>query len=531
MDKKILPFFLFLLIFFSCKKENDNPQWDIDVIGPLFFASLTPANVIGDAHLIEDGNHRLTFDFDTTLSNIELDSIYQITDTTISTVVLFPAFPQTIPPDFPFVSNNNNIVLNAANVQLKNAIISSGRIRLEIKNTLSSKILFTYSIPGATKDGIPFTVHATVDSASLSDPKYFSNEYDFNGYTVDLTGVSGNSFNTIAYNVVARSNPSGVPFLINGNDTVINLKSTLLDITPYYVKGYLGQADITETNNRNIGIGGLIKNGIILLDSVKLQLDLINYIGADAQAYISNFISVNDRTGVQVPLTAPSLINSTININRAVESGDVNDPVNPSVRSFLLDNSNSNLKQFIENIPDGVNYDLRLKLNPGGNLSGSNDFIYSDRLVDTRLHFTMPIRFAASQLLLADTVPFSIDNNETFDPVGPATLTLIVDNGFPIGFHVQMFLLGDDNTIVDSLFSPDIIAPAPVEFTNYTATGISQTRIAILVDATRKANLLGVKRVGLRLLFNTPDYPQFIQIYSHYRLKLKLVADGIYSIR
>ncbi len=514
----------------SCRKENPNPQWDIEVVGPLAYATLGAGQLIGDSSIETQADGAQILNYDTTFSEFNIDSIYQFNDTTIQTVVLFPAFPANLPPNTPFTSSNNNISLGISGVQLKKAIIASGKIKLEIKNTLQTKVNFVYTIPKAKKNGVPFVVTASVDSASRTDPKYFIAEYDFSGYDVDMTGSSGTSFNSITYTVDARSDPAGDTISVASLDTLVNLKTTLIAIQPLFVKGYLGQQETHEQSNRNIGLGGLIRNGTVALDSVKMNVDIVNYIGADEQIYISYFRSVNNRTGTSVDLAAPSFIRNYLNINRASIVPWLADSLVSTIYSIQFDNSNSNITDVIENLPDKFEYDLKLNFNPLANISGSNDFVYKDKLIDTRLRIRMPLRFALNQLLLADTVPFTIATATDFEPVGYTTLTLFADNGFPFDLNLQMFLLDSNRVIVDSLFVPDLIRAAPID-ANYRAAGTTETVIQIPVDETRKQNLLNVKHVGIRMKFNTPDYPQLIQMYSDYRVNFKLVADGIYSIR
>jgi hypothetical protein len=331
--------------------------------------------------------------------------------------------------------------------------------------------------------------------------------------------------------VRAVSDPNGATFTIGASDTVINLKSTLLSIRPSFVKGYLGQVSTSAITTENIGVGGLVKSGTLLLDSVQMNLDLINSIGADAQATVSSFRSINTRTGNTVDLAAPFFINRYLNINRASINSTLPDSLIPSTYSIQLDKTNSNIKSFIENLPDKIDYNIALNLNPLGNNSGSNDFVFSDKIIDARLRIRMPLSFALNQLVLADTVPFSINNAATnFDAVGPLTLTLLADNGFPFDMNIQLFLLDNSQTVVDSMLIPDLIHSAPYDL-NYKSTGVRRTEIKIPVSVSRKETLLSVQRIGVRMKFNTPDFPQLIQFYSTYKVDLKMVADGTYSIR
>ena len=307
MSLRLIFAVVILITLSTCKKENPHPEWEIEVLGPLVHATLSIDELIADTSIEKLSDGAMIVNYDTTFSDFNIDSIYKVTDTTIATYVIFPPFPATIQPNQPFFSNNNNIKLGVGNAQLKQAIISSGKIRLVIKNTLHSKINFVYTIPKAKKNGIPFTVTASVDSASNSNPKYFTNEYDFSDYDLDLKGSSGNSFNSITYNVEARADPNGSAFMVGPSDTIVNLKTTLVDIEPYFVRGYLGQAETNNNSENILGLDKIIKSGILKLDSVKLDLDIINYVGTDEQIYISYFNSFNTSSS-EIPSISVSAV-------------------------------------------------------------------------------------------------------------------------------------------------------------------------------------------------------------------------------
>jgi hypothetical protein len=531
MKRGTLYLLLLSLIAVSCRKENENTQWDIAVIGPLLHASLTVEQLIADSMISSDGSGAQYIDYNNLFSTFDLDTLAQVPDTSIQTTNTFP-FNSVLNPGFSFPLQNNKITLGLGSLQLKKAIIESGKIRLDIRNTVKSKILFTYTITRAKKNGIPFSITTSVDSGSYSNPKYFSGEYDLSGYEFDLTGLTGTSFNTIIYDVTAIADPNGVQtgFPVNAGDTLLNLTTSLVGLIPSYGSGYLGQNDNSSTQNTDLPFMHKIKSGLIHLDSVSMDLELVNSIGADAQFYLNRIQSQNLKTGTFVDLVAPTVIQHNINLNRATESYNPSSPVNPTTYTVHLDNTNSNILPFIENIPDRLFTDFRIKINPLGNISGSNDFIYTDYLLDTRLKVNMPLRFAMNQLTLADTVPFNINNSADYDPVGNMQLSLVANNGFPFDLTVQLFLLDSLNNITDSLLAPDIIAKAPYDL-NYRSTGTTRSVIHMTIDESRKDRLMNVRRVGVRVKFDTPDYPQIVQMYSDYKLDFKLVADGIYSIR
>lgn len=530
MHRKLLTISFILLFALACKKENEHPQWDIEALGPVLNASLDIHNIIADSLHTEDTDGAVRIVYDQNIYGMQLDSVYQIPDTTIPSFYVWPFPSSTIQPNTSFSPGNSNVLLGINSVKLTRAIIRSGTIRIEVKNTLPSKIIFTYTIPRARHNGNPFRVTQEVAAGSVSTPTLYSGDYDFSGYAVDLTGVTGTLFNTISYNVLTVSDPAGSPFPVNPGDTLINLKSTLVSIQPSYAKGYLGQSTIHETSSQNTGIGGLIRSGSVRLDSITMDLDFENNIGADIRSIFNSFVSENTHTGTVIPLNAPSLLGYSMNINRAIETNDPTNPIRPSAMHFHLDKQNSNLLPFFENLPDKINYDIDIAFNPLGNISGYNDFVYSDYLVNGKLKLTMPLRFGANNILLTDTQNLSLNSLTNLDPIGPATFTLFAENGFPLDLHLQLFLLDSMGTVTDSLLLPDFIARAQTD-ANYKVTVPVMTRLPIPVDEVRKQRILSTRRMAIRARFSTPDYPQIVQFYSSYKLNLRLVADGVYSIR
>ena len=205
-------------------------------------------------------------------------------------------------------------------------------------------------------------------------------------------------------------------------------------------------------------------------------------------------------------------------------------PVNSTYHTIQLDNTNSNIVAMVENLPEKISYDLNFNLNPLGNASGHHDFLYTDDLFDANLKVIFPLRFAASQLMFADTQDLATIDPSGDENLGDGSLTLLADIGFPYEFNIQLFALNENNQATDSLFVPDRIAPASLD-NNFRAIGQERTIIRIPLTVSRRKNLLGSKRIAIRARFSTSNYPQQLQVYSDYVLNLKLIGDFTYLIR
>lgn len=525
---------IFTLIAFAtlqgCKKENDRPQWQVDVVGPIAYASLGIENLIADSLLQINSSHAVSFVYEDTFYNTSPDSIFRIRDTVIPTIVIIP-LTYTFQPNSPFYASSNNATLGISGVELRLATVKSGYLRIETQNHMQKRVVYSLSIPKAKLNGIPFHVTTTMDAAPSGGVSDFIGLYDMTGYKLDLTGLAGDKVNTLVYDIAAQTDTGGTPVTVNLNDTLVNISVGIQSIVPYYAKGYLGQREFNEGPFiRYTHLFSPIQSGSFKLDEVTMKMTIENNIGVDAQATINVMQSVNTLTSNNVFLSAPQLINHPLNINRASESGNPLTPVIPTEYVTVLNNSNSNLRAFLQNQPDRFNYALQLKINPLGNISSGNDFIYTDYLVNAKIKIEVPLAFAADHLSFADTSAFTVQNQQNYDAVGPGTITLIADNGFPFEAAVRLYLLDAGNHFVDSIPVNTTIAAAPVD-ANFKVIASRRTLVPLYIDEARKKRILQGGNLSVHASFTTPDFPQTIQIYSDYRLDLKLVGDASYLIR
>ncbi len=526
--KRIAALLLIVLLFTTCKKVNDSAQWDVNILTPIFKASLGINDLIADSLTQVAPDGAVTLVFDSNIYSTPLDSVFEIRDTLQTSLFVSPG-NITLTPGFVFYSQPNEIKLDLNSVELSMAIVKSGHARLIAKNHLPTAVIYTFNIPEAKLNGVPFQKIQILDAAPPGGVTDFDGLFDISGYTLDLTGPTGTKYNQLTYNVIGQTSPSGSTVNIVSGDTIVDVTSGFEALIPLYARGYLGQGSVSVTGENSIGTGKLL-DGSILFDSVTAILTLKNSIGAEAQAILTSMRSVNNRTGITVDLVAPDLVNKTLNLNRATESGAPPSPVNATYYSVQLDNTNSNIVALVENLPEKLAYDLNFFLNPLGNASGHHDFLYTDDLFDANLKINFPLRFAANQILFSDTQDIAALNPTADENLGDGIFKLIADNGFPYEFELQLIMLDAADHATDSLLVPDRIAPAMMD-ANFRAIGRQRTIISIPLSVERRKNLMNTKRIALRARFSTSSYPQLLQVYSDYVLDLKLVGDFIYMIR
>jgi len=517
------------VILFSCKKESDHPQWDVDILAPLVISTLDISNLINDTLLQSDTNHVLHLVYEKNLYNLNLDSIINIPDTVLTNALSFPLFVN-IGPEITFYNNTTQLVFGTNGPQLRRAILRHGTLIMTAVNYTVAGLNFQLNIPGAIRDGMPFSQSGFVSNAAPGDSVLQDFVYDLSGYDLNLTGTSGASFNTLSYNLSVTTASNSDTIHAIQNQTLFKVHQKFSGIFPEYVKGYLGSDTITAgPSSTAIDIFNKIQSGMLNLSDATLTATIENGIGADARFKVNNIISVNSRTGVSVPLLSNQLINQNININRATETGVASNPVNTTQNIFVLNSSNSNIISFIENLPDALAYSMHLTTNPLGNISGYNDFVYADHLVSTKMRFEMPLRFSSDHLTFVDTTNFISDPEKTFENFKSGKLRLIADNGFPFRTTISLMLLDENMTAMTTLTSTGIIASAVVGSSGRVTQRV-ESIVQIPISEQQMVSLRNTKKIITRASFTTSQYPVFRDIYNDYSIQLQLIADFTYMI-
>ncbi|MBA3706598.1 MAG: hypothetical protein H0W84_12080 [Bacteroidetes bacterium] len=185
----------------------------------------------------------------------------------------------------------------------------------------------------------------------------------------------------------------------------------------------------------------------------------------------------------------------------------------------------------IENLPDKFGYTIQLNTNPLGNVSGSNDFIYSDKLLKARMDMEIPLSLVATNLTLADTFDLSISNSNGGQNIQSGSVTLFANNGFPFDASLQFYMLKDNNTVADSLLGYVNTIDEALVNSNLRVIGKKLTKIVVPISKEKMKLIYDTKKMVLKVKFNTVSQPQYIKIYSDYSIDVKLVGDFNYTMQ
>ncbi len=523
--KHLLAVTILFTLLFSCKKEFTRPSWEVDMSVPLIHSSLGLENLIPDSLLNIGSNGEISLVFNQSVFKLDLDTLLQLPDTTVTdTFSIPPPFPSvSINPGQTIISSTENKRFDLDEVELSSVKIRTGETSFYISSTISQPTVYEYTISNALKDGQPFHIFINVPAGSQSNPAVVTGIYDFDGYELDLRGDSGNEYNKYKTIIKVSLSLSAPATTVYNSDKVI-VKNTFSKLHPSYAEGYFGSQQIDVPYQETVFNFLQNLSGTLDIDQVDIDLEIINGIGIDASAKIDTLKSVNTRNGNEILLNH-SFIGNSININRATNTGSASVP---EIYTISLNNGNSNTDIFLENLPDRIGTSMGLFINPMGNISGHQDFLYDDKTFDVRVKAEIPLNIIANGLTLTDTLALNIDEDEA-DNVNEGVLHIFADNGFPFSAELQLYLLDASGNVLDSIVNPNIIQPA---YTNssFIVTSIRESRLDINLTPSQVDHLIESKRILIKTVFNTSSSTQHIQLFESYRIGIRISTELNYTI-
>jgi predicted 3-demethylubiquinone-9 3-methyltransferase (glyoxalase superfamily) len=185
----------------------------------------------------------------------------------------------------------------------------------------------------------------------------------------------------------------------------------------------------------------------------------------------------------------------------------------------------------MENLPDKFGYSLQIVTNPLGNVSGSNDFVYSDKLLKAKMNMEIPLSLIATNLTLVDTLDLNIQSNPETQNIKSGTITLFAKNGFPFDASIQLYMLDDNNNVTDSLYTYANTIDQAMINSSLRVTGKKATKLVAAVNQSKMQLLYSTKKVRLKVKFNTASQSQYVKIYSDYSIDIQLIGDINYTIQ
>lgn len=522
MPKFSIPFLLLLILGFSACRRDAATSWDIDAKVPFLKGSIGWDAVSNDSLFEADSDGLLHLIYADRFKALDLDTLVALPDTAIATTFEppFSGGPFNVPPGAEIITNNDNINMNLEQVQLKEVRIESGTLTYRLRSYVDGALQVDYSLPGVILPA-GSNLDLSIESQAGSDeaPWEFSNEIDMAGAVIWLGGNSGTSVNRIetALTVSASAN-NLAPVPVMGDDSV-TIQLSFSNLRVGYARGFFGQMDANIEEVIDLAaLTGI--SGQLNLDALELKIELNNKVGADVQIVLDE-VTATTPQGLEQDLLH-SIMHQTVNITRATDAAG---GVIAQSYEVTLNQDNSNIIDLFSTIPEALRVAGDVRLNPLGDLSGGNDFIYTADAFEAQFALDVPLCLSTGGLYLTDTLDFQAFEG---DWSADARLLLEFTNGFPLEVEaMELAFLAEDGSKMP--FSIDLNLAAA----SYSGLGQVQTSQSVgTIELTRE--LLDAMKQGGRMVFalRLASYDgQEVKFTGEEELGIEGVLEGILEMR
>ncbi len=519
---------LFLSTLTGCRKDMGPAKWDVDVLAPVITTRFTIADIIADSLLSVGPNGAITLVYSEELFALDLDTVLMVPDTNFIYPYAFPLPGNDsfdLPAGFPVISENNLIRFEFDDLALRRLILREGILEMRLRNKIASQVFGTFGLTGVTFPVGTSGLTASVGPGSPSSPAISVAQKDLAYANFDLRGPQFNDVNTLSTSVSAQLDPNGTGATVTNQDSVI-VTASYRGLVPQYALGYFGMRTISVGPDSNdVDLFENLISGSIDLNRVRLDLKVENGIGMDLRVRLHQLRSINTSTGNSVDLQH-AIMQGPINLNRALDLGN---SFQPSYYQRTLDNDNSNVDEFLENLPDRLAFSMDLELNPLGDISNGNDFFYYDSRLRAVLELELPLDLIATNLTLENIVRPDLPGSEAGHAIQDGELFLFATNGFPFDAQLVMDIVDVDRNLLSSIPVEGIVASG-ILGANGLVQSPTSTRTTARLTAEQVDMLYGEGRIRIRFVFNTADQTGHVQLLDRYAMDLQITAKVHYLV-
>ena len=420
-------------------------------------------------------------------------------------------------PDQEITQKLQEHIFDLKGAQIHEIGIKEGSVSIFATSTITDTGRIVFNIPSLTKNGIGFTTENIVPPTTNGQFAQF--DFNFDNYTLDLTGkenrIGGDTINTIYTELFSYIDSTGELVSLNQSDSFYYY--TEFNIIPEYAKGYLGRDTITfGPESIELDQFNSILSGDIDFESVELNVNIENFIGADGQLTFFTLNSENTNNGTIANIgidenTGNNILNNNYLINQATLSNS-SLPIISSSQSITTD---ANL--LLDILPNKLNFNGEFILNNQNNIN-YNQFVYLDKIVNSNINIKLPLSILADKIVLQDTIEINNSNDLEFK-----TIFLKIINGFPLSAISNLISLDENKNFIDSIIHNFSLPSATVEYGHVYQN--SETTLEINnLDISNSSYLIFTTELS------TSNINDFVNIYSHYNLELILSGEIIQTL-
>lgn len=406
-----------------------------------------------------------------------------------------------------------NVALGTiAGAQLYNAVFDRGRIAVEINasDTVDSDVRLAFTFRNATLNGVTYadTFLLPAGQTSVLDTSII------NGLDFDFTdgGTAVNALN-IGLEIIDTAN------IDQGNIVLCSVALENLGID--VATGYFGdRLQAAPPGDFDFNINGLeeFAGGFYLTDP---RLTLVTNSTVGLPIEIST-----DFIGENAELSRVRLDNAPFQIQASPAPGVV------AVSNLTIDPTNSQISEFLANLPNKIYYSGSIQINPAGPPPPSTpNFISktSDVVLDFEVDIPMEFRLEDMRLdEVVEDIGGGIDNLENLDEL---TLFFRSENRLPFDLNLRVSFI---NALGDSIngFELPLLSAAPVD-ANGRVSSPSVQESPVVFDQDLIDDFLAMQDMRFVASVNTTNNGQTaVKLFTDYDLDIQVAmqAKGNYKI-
>jgi hypothetical protein len=295
-------------------------------------------------------------------------------------------------------------------------------------------------------------------------------------------------------------------------------------LIPEYAIGYLG---------KTLNATGLSTTPFQLFKGLDGDMSLQNF---TASVLVQNYVGATGRLTVK-HMEAENIFNGRKQVLSATPLGSPIDVGPPAFqrdayteKRITLDANNSNIKSFVETLPQLIHYNMDVETNPNGNTSNYKDFVFDNSRVDVFLRLETPATFGIQGITLRDTQALDLEAIHGDERLKSAILYVDIDNGYPFEVGLELGFMDENFQLLGyaDVDGNQTILPGKTDAQGRPLTS-SKTRLTIRVPKEKIAMLQNAKSVLIKA--NIKGDGKNRKLYNTYQLKINTSGEFAYEVQ
>lgn len=511
-------FGLGLLICTSCRKTST--AWDVQAKIPIAHSYITAIDLISDSLITVNADNYLSLVYSQQILAIENLDAFSFSDSLLS-YTLPIIMTGTLNANTIFCNYNNIHTLNVNSAELTSMAFYSGFLNFSCINPLDQDIVLEISIPKATLNGESLNLTYRIRPADIQQVY----QINITDYIMDLRGPKSDSYNQLQIKIIAKT-AEDVPLSNFTEGTEFKMSLNFKDLKIKYVQGFFGcTTESTGNESFSVDVFRKLTSSDFQIEKLDAKLRIENQIGCDLQLKVNKLVAENTRNSTKLSFQAP-FIGQNINISRAVCQQKDSLQIRKMTQTIALDNSN--LKNLIQLLPDKMNYQMDLTMNPLGNITVNHDFMYRGYGLNMYMDIQIPLSLKTQALYYTDTLDYDLSSLTSLQQ---SRLYLICQNKFPVSIELDIYLM-------DSVTGQKTVLPlsnATIASGIYkTSSNEENTTVQTIVTSTLDAYTVTLLRARQKLILvaklNTENADKYVRFKPSDALSVSLSGNFDYSV-